>query len=84
MGSAHKFALMNKLEENLSAPEKGQRPTIKSEGLKCPGSQITPINLFVQQQMDVDGGDAEPKGTDVSETGVPTDNVKQEEMEELK
>jgi hypothetical protein len=34
--------------------------------------------------MDVDGGDAEPKGTDVSETGVPTDNVKQEEMEELK
>lgn len=34
--------------------------------------------------MDVDGGDAEPKGTDVSDTGVPTDNVKQEEMEELK
>jgi hypothetical protein len=33
MGSAHKFALMNKLEDNLSAPEKGQRPTIKSDGL---------------------------------------------------
>jgi hypothetical protein len=33
--------------------------------------------------MDVDL-DGEPKGTDVSETGVPTENVKQEELEELK
>ena len=33
--------------------------------------------------MDVDG-DAEPKGTDVSETGAPTDNVEQEDLEELK
>jgi hypothetical protein len=29
---------MNKIEENLSAPEKGNRPTIKSEGFKGPGS----------------------------------------------
>ena len=34
--------------------------------------------------MDVDGGDAEPKGTDVSDTGVPTDNMQQEDIEELK
>jgi len=25
--------------------------------------------------MDVDGGDAEPKGTDVSDTNAPTDNM---------
>ena len=33
--------------------------------------------------MDVDL-DGEPKGLDVSETGVPIENVKQEELEELK
>ena len=65
---------MHNLEDNLSAPEKGLRPTIKSQGFNGPGSLITPVNLFVQQQMDVDGGDAEPKGTEVSDTGVPTDN----------
>ena len=32
--------------------------------------------------MDVDGGDAEPKGTDVSDTGVPTDNHNNDVEEE--